>query len=390
MADQTEQEQIDPIARCIQWLSFMVTNADDRRIVQAELESIRSAHQQETSRLLAALSTVDSQIHQQAELLAQRWDTVERLTKQHNEWKAQAEQHAALLRERDAQIASLSEFRDAVASALCVENPFGEINNAAIVEAADITLSQLFEFSAEMTTLRAERDAAQQEIEREQAATRQQQESASRLAVALAGRVGELLALQRAATGVVAGATEWWRECPWCRRANYQNAPAHFVDCPLEALRAALSADVETERSDFASFREHHLATEQAWEAEKQVVARLSAQVEQQERANQIIREEGVEARAIIQSRDIEIVKLNRVVDTLRAERDAAQQQIATLTEAQAALRDELATKILCVPFRGADVKPTGAYLLLDDVLRVLDRSDLRAALQSTRPQEQP
>ncbi len=71
---------------------------------------------------------------------------------------------AALLRERDAQIASLTAFRDAVASALCVENPFGEINDAAIIEAADTTLSQLFEFSAELVTLRAERDAAQQEL----------------------------------------------------------------------------------------------------------------------------------------------------------------------------------------------------------------------------------
>ena len=75
-------------------------------------------------------------------------------------------------------------------------------------------------------------------------------------------------------------------------------------------------------------------------------VARLSAQVEQQERANQIIREEGVEARAIIQSRDIEIVKLNRVVDTLRAERDAAQQQIATLTEENAELLRKYAEKV--------------------------------------------
>jgi len=195
MAERTDrQAQIDP------WKDVDWTALKDRagtlgvhaaiNYVQAQVDAARAAdaarHQQELqvvemgyagmkaaqdlasnviADLRAAISTVDAQVHQQAELLAQRWDTIERLTKQHNEWKAQAEQHAALLRERDAQIASLSEFRDAVASALCVENPFGEINNAAIVEAADITLSQLFEFSAEMTTLRAERDAAQQEAE---------------------------------------------------------------------------------------------------------------------------------------------------------------------------------------------------------------------------------
>ena len=37
-------------------------------------------------------------------------------------------------------------------------------------------------------------------------------------------------------------------------------------------------------------------------------------------------------------------------------------------------LRDELATRVLCVPFHGESVKPRGAYLLLDDVLRAMER----------------
>jgi len=55
----------------------------------------------------------------------------------------------------------------------------------------------------------------------------------------------------------------------------------------------------------------------------------------------------------------------------------------AETSEQAMRLRDELATRILCVPFRGADVKPSGPYLLLDDVLRVMERPDLGKALDT-------
>ena len=104
------------------------------------------------------------------------------------------------------------------------------------------------------------------------------------------------------------------------------------VEAPdnVHSSMAAAEAEFLTECADLlaAQVRERDAAILRYQTAELEqnaVIARLSAQVEQQERANQIIREEGVEARAIIQSRDIEILKLNRVVDTLRAERDAAQ-----------------------------------------------------------------
>lgn len=43
-------DQRDPIQQCIEWLSFMVVNQEDRRMVQAELESIRG---REYDRMLA-------------------------------------------------------------------------------------------------------------------------------------------------------------------------------------------------------------------------------------------------------------------------------------------------------------------------------------------------
>ena len=115
---------------------------------ESECYKATVAAEKEAKALRAALSVVDAQVHQQAELLAQRWDTVERLTKQHNEWKAQAEQHAAHLRERDAQIARLS----------------------TQVEDAEqwyrVTYTSLCDQAAQAVTLRAERDAAQQTLER--------------------------------------------------------------------------------------------------------------------------------------------------------------------------------------------------------------------------------
>jgi hypothetical protein len=57
-------------------------------------------------------------------------------------------------------------------------------------------------------------------------------------------------------------------------------------------------------------------------------------------------------------------------------------------TSAQAMkLRDELATRILCVPFRGADVKPAAPYLLLDDVLRAMERP---ASVSPVEPEPPP
>lgn len=55
MTEQTEQEPIDPIAQCIRWLSFMVVNQEDRRMVQAELESI-AAQVRERDAQIARLS----------------------------------------------------------------------------------------------------------------------------------------------------------------------------------------------------------------------------------------------------------------------------------------------------------------------------------------------
>jgi len=59
---------------------------------------------------------------------------------------------------RAAEATQHQQFKEAVATALCVENEHGPVTEESIVEAADATLSQLFDFSARLATLRAERD----------------------------------------------------------------------------------------------------------------------------------------------------------------------------------------------------------------------------------------
>lgn len=62
------------------------------------------------------------------------------------------------IRQQAEDIAYFKDFRDSVAAALCVENEQGPVDPSAIVEAADSTLSQLFDFSARLATVEAERD----------------------------------------------------------------------------------------------------------------------------------------------------------------------------------------------------------------------------------------
>lgn len=70
---------------------------------------------------------------------------------------------------RAAEATQHRQFKEAVATALCVENEHGPVTEESIVEAADATLSQLFDFSTRLATLRAERDrleAANERLER--------------------------------------------------------------------------------------------------------------------------------------------------------------------------------------------------------------------------------
>lgn len=59
---------------------------------------------------------------------------------------------------RAAEATQHQQFKEAVATALCVENEHGPVTEESIVEAADATLSQLFDLSGRLATLRAERD----------------------------------------------------------------------------------------------------------------------------------------------------------------------------------------------------------------------------------------
>lgn len=61
MTEQTEQEPIDPIAQCIRWLSFMVVNQEDRRMVQAELESIAAQVRERDAQIARLTEQVERQ-----------------------------------------------------------------------------------------------------------------------------------------------------------------------------------------------------------------------------------------------------------------------------------------------------------------------------------------
>ena len=55
----------------------------------------------------ALAEDADAEIIKVDKLLKHRWGIIERLTKQHNEWKASTEQTRAQLAEKDRQIAAL-------------------------------------------------------------------------------------------------------------------------------------------------------------------------------------------------------------------------------------------------------------------------------------------
>jgi len=59
---------------------------------------------------------------------------------------------------RAAEAAQHRQFKAAIATALCVENEHGPVSEESIVEAAEVTLGQLFDLSARLAAVEAERD----------------------------------------------------------------------------------------------------------------------------------------------------------------------------------------------------------------------------------------
>lgn len=65
---------------------------------------------------------------------------------------------------RAAEAAQHRQFKAAIATALCVENEHGPVSEESIVEAAEVTLGQLFDLSARLAAVEAERDKAQRAL----------------------------------------------------------------------------------------------------------------------------------------------------------------------------------------------------------------------------------
>ena len=118
-----------------------------------------------------------------------------------NAVRAEATQHRQeiavkdeTIRKQAEDVAHFKDFRANVAAALCVENEQGPVDPSAIVEAADSTLSQLFDVSASLAAVEAERDRLKAALEQ----AREWMRVASRTLRASGGRPSRDVALTTA------------------------------------------------------------------------------------------------------------------------------------------------------------------------------------------------
>lgn len=170
---------------------------------------------------------------------------------------------------RAAEAAQHRQFKAAIATALCVENEHGPVSEESIVEAAEVTLGQLFDLSARLAAVEAERDKQAEQIAdlTMHKASRDSQlgcllediggkkyptmnEARDQIAAwkAMTAERDRLkAALQDVTIGMdrAGGDRDGMPECPWCqsqgRPEDAEEGYAHDVDCSLMMARAALT-----------------------------------------------------------------------------------------------------------------------------------------------------